>query len=141
MNCTVPAFELSCGIEAISIPGQKTTASGVAFPLVLGFPSTPPVEFNLNDWVTANQTALDQLLAVHGCIVFRRFPIPDATSFGLFVSGFRSWHDLPYEDSLSLAVRAPVCARVCTTNEGRTGGLVWHHEQAAAPRYPSKVQC
>ena len=37
----------------------------------------------------------------------------------------RAGRDLPYEDSLSYAVRLRVCRRVCTTNEGKRGGLVF----------------
>lgn len=118
--------------------GPKTTPDGVAFPLVLSH-LPQPHDFSPRDWVVANKAEIFRLLARHGCILFRGFPLPDAASFGSFVGGFEELADLPYEDSLSLAVRAPVCPRVCTTNEGRSGGLVWHHEQAAAPRYPSKV--
>lgn len=127
---------LSDGVLAFA--GPKKTPDNYGFPVVIRAPAPSPT-FNASDWVTANQTALEFLLARHGCILFRGFSLPDAAAFGSFVSGFKGWVDLPYEDSLSLAVRVPVCPRVCTTNEGRSGGLVWHHEQAAAPRYPSKV--
>ena len=35
----------------------------------------------------------------------------------------------------------PVTSRVCTTNEGKRGGLIFHHElaQAPSPNYPSKL--
>lgn len=56
-----------------------------------------------------------------------------------FVSAFKGYTDLPYEDSLSYAVRKEVCPRIATTNEGKTEGMVFHHEQAQAPRYPSKL--
>ena len=39
---------------------------------------------------------------------------------------------------LLLNLNAYVCA-VCTTNDGRNGGLVFHHEQAQAPIFPSKL--
>jgi hypothetical protein len=35
-----------------------------------------------------------------------------------------SYEDLPYEESLSFAVRVDVTGRVCTTNEGKKGGQV-----------------
>ena len=50
-----------------------------------------------------------------------------------------SWEDLSYEDSLSFAVRTRRCERICTTNEGKTGGIVFHHEQAQTPTWPSKL--
>ncbi len=49
------------------------------------------------------------------------------------------WQDLSYEDSLSFAVRTKLVGRVCTTNDGKNGGLVFHHEQAQTPKWPSKV--
>ena len=128
-------------VEAIA--GPKTTPDGVAFPFILSFLQQPPGAsrpFSPRAWAVANKQEIYRLLARHGCILFRGFPLPDAASFGSFVSGFKELVDLPYEDSLSLAVRAPVVDRVCTTNEGRSGGLVWHHEQAAAPRFPSKAR-
>jgi len=104
-------------------------------------------------WVAANQAELEALLAAFGAILFRGFvrargsadpalaPTPAALGFSELVRGFSGarWQDLPYADSLSYAVRSEVCARVCTTNEGRLGGMVWHHEQAQAPRFPRCV--
>jgi hypothetical protein len=120
--------------------GPKLTPDGVAFPLIIVCNAAPTAAtFNTHDWVTNNQAELERLLDRHGAIVFRGFHVKDAVAFGSFISGFVGWQDLPYEDSLSLAVRLPVCDRVCTTNEGKTGGIIWHHEQASAPRYPSKV--
>ncbi len=89
-------------------------------------------------WASAHAQPLTALLEAHGAILFRGFPLHAAPDFSSFVGAF-GWEDLPYEDSLSLAVRTSVCARVCTTNDGRGGGLVCHHEQAAAPLYPSRL--
>ena len=86
----------------------------------------------------AHLPALLALLTARGALLFRGFALPDAPAFSSFVGAF-GFTDLPYEDSLSLAVRTPVAPRVCTTNDGRSGGLVFHHEQAAAPRFPSKL--
>ena len=119
-------------------------------------------------WVSAHQGELEALLSRFGAILFRGFvrdaateegvasagvasaggappPAPQASAaalaFSAFVRGFSGarWADLPYADSLSYAVRSEVCERVCTTNEGRLGGMVWHHEQAQAPRFPRAV--
>ena len=43
------------------------------------------------------------------------------------------------EKSLSFAVRTRITGRACTTNEGKRGGLVFHHEQAQTPWWPSRV--
>lgn len=89
-------------------------------------------------WIAANFAYLSALLEAHGAVLFRGFPLGSAQDFSAFVGAF-GWTDLRYEDSLSLAVRTPICERVCTTNDGRGGGLVCHHEQAAAPLYPSRL--
>lgn len=83
------AATLSDGITAL--PGPKTTPDGVSFPVVLHFPVPAPPVFDPRSWVTANQPELERLLARHGCILFRGFPLPDAASFGQFVGGFRGW--------------------------------------------------
>ena len=90
------------------------------------------------DWVRAHLPALRDLLTASGAVLLRGFPLRSAEDFSALVEAF-GWRDLAYEDSLSLAVRTPVCARVCTTNDGRSGGLVFHHEQAAAPLFPSRL--
>ena len=77
--------------------------------------------FNVHDWVTENELELARAVQDYGAVLARGFPIPDASAFSSFVTGFTAWKDLPYEDSLSFAVRLPVTDRVCTTNEGKTG--------------------
>lgn len=77
--------------------------------------------FNVHDWVTENELELARAVQDYGAVLARGFPIPDASAFSAFVTGFTAWKDLPYEDSLSFAVRLPVTDRVCTTNEGKTG--------------------
>ena len=142
--------------SALSADGAVAASVGPRnFPLILTRAEGAAIE-SLEGWVAAHQPELESLLARFGAILFRRFvrappppsagaprpsPSPSAQLFSSFVSGFRGrqWTDLPYEHSLSYAVRAPVCARVCTTNEGRAGGLVWHHEQAQAPKHPRVV--
>jgi len=81
---------------------------------------------------------IEQLMHDHGAVLFRGFPTPTANEFSLFIKALKNWVDLPYEESLSYAVRKPICDRVCTTNEG-SSGMIWHHEQAQAPYFPSKV--
>ena len=74
-----------------------------------------------------------------GVVLFRGFPLATDADFDTFVRAFKGWTDLPYDESLSFAVRKQRSGRVCTTNEGKSGGLLFHHEQAQAPFYPSKV--
>lgn len=91
-------------------------------------------------WVSANEDMLlDEKLLEHGAILFRGFPLPTSAEFDSFVRAFTRLQNLPYEDSLSFAVRLDVTERVCTTNEGKKGGQVFHHEQAQTPLVPSKL--
>lgn len=92
-------------------------------------------------WIAENNETIEKTLLETGAILFRGFPLDNADAFNIFVEQFNSlgYVDLPYEKSLSFAVRLPVVGRVCTTNEGKTGGMVFHHEQAQAPYFPSKL--
>ena len=80
------------------------------------------------------------------------------------VQSWSGWQDLSYEKSMSFAVRHKLSSkysfrfiinnislvsylrvrdifsdRICTTNEGKSGGLVFHHEQAQTPLWPSHI--
>ena len=91
-------------------------------PLAFSAPCTSSCAgFNVHDWVIENELELARAVQDYGAVLARGFPIPDASAFSSFVTGFTAWKDLPYEDSLSFAVRLPVTDRVCTTNEGKTG--------------------
>lgn len=112
-------------------------------------------------WVAEQQNTLESLLTEHGAcrwngrrttaltrgvaclpagaVLFRGFPLRSAEDFDTFVGGFKGWEDLSYERSMSFAVRTRMANRICTTNEGKSGGLVFHHEQAQTPLWPSKV--
>ena len=126
--------------------GAVSAATGPrGIPLILSRRTALGAGAALESWVAAHQAELEALLSHYGAILFRGFVAGEdeasgapAEAFAAFVRGFRgaAWADLPYRDSLSYAVRTAVCARVCTTNEGRAGGLVWHHEQAQAPLFP-----
>lgn len=124
----------------ISLPSpQQRTFNGVTCPLVLQCNKPTATNEEAAQWVTDNQTWLEGALAKHGAVLFRGFPVKDADGCDGFVRAFKGWEDLSYEDSLSYAVRLRVKGRICTTNEGKTGGLVFHHEQAQTPKYPSKI--
>ena len=124
--------------ESMLLSGAVTLTHGFPVLLNLSSPHALPDAAAVSQWVSTHASALATLLTDSGVLLFRGFPLGSPEAFGSFVAAFR-WRDLPYEDSLSLAVRLPVCDRVCTTNEGRTGGMVFHHEQAAAPRFPARV--
>jgi hypothetical protein len=117
---------------------ESVTVKGVAVPMVIECKEGAKLDAVLA-WVGVNQPALEAKLKVHGAILFRNFPFTEVRHFDDFVTSFNGWKDLSYEDSLSFAVRLQKTGRICTTNEGRTGGLVFHHEQAQSPRWPSKL--
>jgi hypothetical protein len=89
--------------------------------------------------VKENRSKIDQALEDHGAVLFRGFPLESPEDFNTFVLAFDGWKDLSYDRSMSFAVRKRMADRICTTNEGKSGGLVFHHEQAQTPLWPSHV--
>jgi hypothetical protein len=126
-------------LARIGTSDEQRTIDGVTLPLVIqcGAPSTEVV--TIAAWLTSNQRAIEEALAAHGAILFRGFPLSTAEDFDTFVSAFQGWEDLSYSRSMSFAVRKRCTARICTTNEGKSGGLIFHHEQAQTPLWPSRV--
>ena len=129
-------------LPALDDSSDELSRDKLPLPLVLiaTHPDTTTLQAT-TEWIAANQSHLESLLWMTGALFFRGFPTPLAVDFGQFVDAFVGWKDLPYEESLSYAVRLPVTHRVCTTNEGKRGGLIFHHElaQAPSPMYPSKL--
>ncbi|EGD82819.1 hypothetical protein PTSG_03469 [Salpingoeca rosetta] len=122
-------------------PPQQRTFNDVAVPLVVKCTHQPAAVTmdGVCEWIKKNQSTLEEKLKHHGAILFRGFPLTTAQHFDSFVCSFQSYKDLPYSRSLSFAVRIQVTDRVCTTNEGKKGGQVFHHEQAQTPYWPSKL--
>lgn len=125
--------------EIILEKPEQRVFNGVRTPMVLMWISEDKSLSAATNWITERFDWLQAHLLKHGGILFRGFPVKAATDFDAFVSSFSAWEDLSYADSLSYAVRLPVVGRVCTTNEGKTGGMVFHHEQAQTPKWPSKL--
>lgn len=119
--------------------GEQRLINGQVFPLVMRCQATDANAKDVADWVATNQDLIEADLRVYGAVLFRGFPLKSAEDFNTAVSAFKGWRDLPYEESLSFAVRKQVTSRICTTNEGKSGGLIFHHEQAASPLVPSKL--
>ena len=107
-SCAIANCAFSIMAASHSLPGVTLTEG---FPLVI----TPNAPLTL-DWVNEHQSELTRLLSQYGGIMFRGFPIHSPADFGTLVTNFRDWRDLPYNESLSLAVRLPVCDRVCTVS-------------------------
>eukprot|EP00729_Bicosta_minor_P009710 gene9710-23752_t len=118
---------------------ESRDVGGKAVPLVYKCNDATAPQADVLGWITANQEEVEAKLKDHGAILFRGFPLQTAADFDKFVCAFKGWKDLSYDDSLSFAVRIKRSNRICTTNEGKTGGLVFHHEQAQSPKWPSKL--
>lgn len=135
---------LSSGVSDFATSGdlpspEQRVFDGVSCPLVLKCNKTESKIEDVSEWVTKNQKDLEQCLADHGAVLFRGFPLSSPEDLDMFIKAFKGWKDLSYEDSLSFAVRTHLTGRVCTTNDGKNGGLNFHHEQAQTPKWPSKV--
>eukprot|EP00039_Didymoeca_costata_P029298 m.24040 g.24040 ORF g.24040 m.24040 type:complete len:368 (-) comp7568_c0_seq2:222-1325(-) len=118
---------------------ESQTVGGLQVPLIYKCHNDKCSTDDVTSWVSETQKQIEEQLKTHGAILFRGFPLKTPDDFDKFVSAFQGWEDLPYEDSLSFAVRVKRSNRICTTNEGRYGGIVFHHEQAQSPRWPSKL--
>lgn len=127
-------------VEALTLPApQQATFNGLHVPLVLEWqPEDGGIE-PVVKWLQQSQDWLKERLSMHGAVLLRGFPLQGAPDFNEFMCAFKGWEDLAYEKSLSFAVRTPLLGRVCTTNDGRNGGLTFHHEQAQTPLFPSKL--
>jgi len=119
-------------------PDQRTI-DGLTLPQVIACADHAADLNTIRAWVAEHQPALEQALAAHGAVLFRGFGLASADDFDAFVSSFAGWEDLSYERSMSFAVRKRCTERICTTNEGKSGGLIFHHEQAQTPIWPSKL--
>lgn len=102
-------------------------------------PDTLPTLEDARQFVRNHRAEIDKALEKTGAVLFRGFPLQQADDFCSFVRSFEGWKDLSYDRSMSFAVRTKLSDRICTTNEGKSGGLVFHHEQAQTPLWPSHV--
>ena len=130
----MPSFE-----DFIVDAAEQRQIAGVTVPVVL----TPPAAMtSLSEavaFVKENRVAIDSAVNDAGAVLFRGFPLSTPEDFDTFVQAWEGWNDLSYERSMSFAVRNKMSNRICTTNEGKSGGLVFHHEQAQTPLWPSHV--
>eukprot|EP00045_Choanoeca_perplexa_P008178 m.74984 g.74984 ORF g.74984 m.74984 type:complete len:357 (-) comp14390_c0_seq1:86-1156(-) len=127
-----------CRLVSLPAPEQREFNS-IAVPVVCQCTELGITVEQTCAWLAGHQEDIEQLLRQHGAVLFRGFPLETAEHFDAFIKTFKGYEDLPYEESLSFAVRVDVTGRVCTTNEGKKGGQVFHHEQAQTPHWPSKL--
>lgn len=118
---------------------EQRSVEGATIPFVLSPPTPLASPDDAVKFVAENRDAIDEALKDAGAVLFRGFPLSKPEDFDLFVQAWKGWQDLSYEKSMSFAVRHKLSNRICTTNEGKSGGLVFHHEQAQTPLWPSHV--
>jgi len=119
-------------------PDQRVVG-GAQVPFILSPPEPLASSAEASDFVRQHRSAIDKALQDRGAVLFRGFPLDTPEDFDTFVRSWEGWKDLSYERSMSFAVRHKLSNRICTTNEGKSGGLVFHHEQAQTPLWPSHV--
>jgi len=89
------------------------------------------------EWVKNNKAHIEGILLRHGVILFRGFPVHDATAFDQFVKAF-GYENLPYIGGA--APRTQVVGNVYTANESPPDSdIPFHHEMAQAAVYPKKL--
>ena len=133
---------MSTGFGKYAILGKspdQRIVGGKVRPLILQSTGECKTPAATAAFVKSHRASIDKALRDHGVVLFRDFPLRKAEDFDTFVCGFDGFQDLSYEESMSFAVRKRCSNRICTTNEGKDGGLVFHHEQAQTPLWPSRL--
>ncbi len=93
----------------------------------------------VQDWLSSRAGSLKTLLASHGALLFRGFPIKTVEDFDAFSMAF-GYGDFTYQESLSNAVRLNFTPRVFTANEAPPEVEIFlHHEMAQTPISPEKL--
>jgi len=91
------------------------------------------------DWICRHRGELIDQSADSGAVVFRGFPVHNASDFDAFVASF-GLENFPYDQSLSNAVRVNYTPRVFSANEAPAEvRILLHHEMAQTPIFPSKL--
>jgi len=90
-------------------------------------------------WVGDNLSDLKKELGCSGAILFRGFPISDASSYDAFFAAF-NYANFTYKESLSNAVRINHTEFVFTANEApKEVEIYLHNEMAQTPIYPDII--
>ena len=119
-------------------PNQRVVG-GKVLPFILQSTGECKTPADTAAFVKSHRASIDEALRDYGVVLFRDFPLSEAEDFDTFVCGFDGLKNLSYEKSMSFAVRKRCTDRICSTNEGKNGGLVFHHEQAQTPLWPSHL--
>jgi hypothetical protein len=125
-------------LDEINIAEQISINETVRFPTVFA-PKKDQLS-TLDATVAFLDEHRDEILArlLHcGAILFRGFPMPDATAFDAFARAFK-WQALPYVGGA--APRTQVTSIVFTSNESPPSQPIpFHHEMAQVPKFPEHL--
>lgn len=123
--------------QALTVPNQQHHPE--VFPLVLAQGDESATMNDTTQWIGEQRDDLLSSLAQHGAILFRGFPVADATDFDTFIRAF-NLDSFTYEESLSNAVRVNRTELVFTANEAPPDVSIFlHHEMAQTPLFPSRL--
>eukprot|EP01018_Ginkgo_biloba_P040830 Gb_08596 [translate_table: standard] len=118
------------------IGGQKKLEDGTLFPMVL-LPAT--VHHTIESFTNAiqqNQEWITNQLKDAGAVLFRGFPVKNASDFNAVVEAF-GWEEQPY---LGAASRTRIEGRVYTANEAPLDQPIqFHHEMSMYEDFPTKL--
>ncbi len=123
--------------QELSVSGQQFYPE--AFPLVIAYESGGDSMPDVIEWVDKMGPLYLDMLALHGAVLFRGFPVADANDFDAFIRAF-GLESFTYEESLSNAVRVNKTDLVFTANEAPPDVSIYlHHEMAQTPLFPSRL--
>lgn len=90
-------------------------------------------------WVSERREALLELMAQHGAVLLRDFPIGSPEDFDAVLHAL-AVENFPYARSLSNAVRVNFTERVFSANEAPASVKIYlHHEMAQTPLFPTRI--
>eukprot|EP01018_Ginkgo_biloba_P036461 Gb_16265 [translate_table: standard] len=120
------------------IAGRKKLEDGTLFPMVL-LPATETVDHTIESFtntIQQSQEWINNQLKRAGAMLFRGFPVKNASDFNAVVEAF-GWEEQPY---LGAASRTRIEGRVYTANEGPLHQPIHsHHEMSRYEDFPTKL--
>ena len=125
-------------IHTIEVESQLCFTDNV-FPQIIANQQGFEQIHQVQTWVQANLSDIEQQLDRSGAVLFRGFPLHNADTFDTFCMAF-GYTSFTYQESLSNAVRINYTERVFTANEApKEVEIFLHHEMAQTPISPEKL--
>ncbi|MEZ5943829.1 MAG: TauD/TfdA family dioxygenase [Planctomycetaceae bacterium] len=120
------------------VDGQQSYDDSL-FPYVINGANYPEAVGRFGEWVAEHHEELLDLMAKHGAVLLRGFPVDGIPDFDTCVTSL-GLENFPYKKSLSNAVRVNKTDRVFTANEApSTAQILFHHEMAQTPLFPEHI--